>query len=251
MPSNHSDCNHGLPTCEPPTMLAALLSAVYHPFQYHRLGNTVRDYHGNFEVHLTANLSPHAITSFAAWCQEHNLKCVHIILARGESADQPMATWRRGATRLATVLAHAHELAADATARGFAITRVKVEADPSNPDVPVTDADIADHEAHNYFEHHVKLKRPTTASRELLLSVCERHAAHLSHNALRADGEFEVRFVTQRAYAVGRHTALAKLDRLLAELRSLNETILEHEAEYCVFDSNLQLDAGWLLPATV
>jgi hypothetical protein len=208
--------------------------------------SAVREYRGHFEVHLTSRTEALADADrFADWCQSRGLKCVRIVLARGHTADQPMATWRRSSTTLSAVVDEANRLAVDATT-GFPIMRVKVEADPFNADVPVEDTDTAAHDPSNYFEHHVKLRRMPDDPREVLLAVCERHAAHLSRNAFRDGGEFEERFVTLRGYGIGRTTALARLERLLAGLRELGETIVEHESEYCVYDTNLQLDAGWL-----
>lgn len=205
----------------------------------------MQDFRGHFEVHLTARADgPAAADRFAGWCRDRGLKCVRIVLDRGRSADQPMATWRRSQTTLPEVVAEAEARAAEATRAGFGVTRVKVEADPHNPGVPTGDTDP--HEPGCYFEHHVKLRRSPAAPRDALLAVCERHAAHLSRNAFRDGGDWEERFVTRRAYGVGRATALARLDRLLADLRELGETVLEHESEYVVHDTNLALDAGWL-----
>jgi acetyl-CoA acetyltransferase len=203
------------------------------------------EYHGHFEVHLTARTDDRAAAErFAGWCHGRGLKCVHIVLARGATTDQPMATWRRSATALSAVLTEAHRLAADAADAGFAVVRLKVEVDPNNVDVPVTDADP--HPPETYFEHHAKLLRPSGADRTELLAVCERHAAHLSRNAFRDGGEVEERFVTLRNYGVGRVTALARMEQLLADLHALGETVVECESEFCVFDTNLNLDAGWL-----
>jgi hypothetical protein len=202
----------------------------------------VCEYRGHFEVHLTVQDDDR----FTAWCRDRSLKCVRIVLAQGRTTNQPMGTWRRSATSLSAVVAEAGRLVADAAGAGFIVTRVKVEADPHNADVPASDADAAGHDPTNYFEHHVKLRRDPAAPRDALLAVCERHAAHLSRNAFRDGGDVEERFVTQRAYGVGRSTSAERLGRLLADLRDLGEIVTESESEYCVYDTNLQLDAGWL-----
>jgi hypothetical protein len=157
-----------------------------------------------------------------------------------------MATWRRKSTTLSAVLEEARRLADDAAGAGLMVVRSKVEADPRNAGVPEDDADAPGHGPANYFEFHVKLRRGRFAPCDALLAVCERHAAHLSRNAFRDGGVFEERFVTQRAYGVGRATASARLGLLLADLRALGEEVVETESEYCVYDSNLGLDAGWL-----
>lgn len=201
------------------------------------------DYRGHFEVHLTAAAGD--ADGFATWCRGRGLKCVRIVLARGATADQPMATWRRADTTLPAVRAEAERLAADATAAGFAVVRLKVEVDPGNADVPQKDAEAV---PGLYFESHVKLRLPTGAPSDGLLAACERHAAHLSRNAFREGGGWQERFVTLRGYGVGWATAAARLGDLLAALAAAGESVVEHEAEYCVYDSNLALDAGWLTP---
>ncbi len=211
----------------------------------------MREYPGHFEVHLTARAGgADAAERFAGWCRGRGLKCVRIVLARGEAADQPMATWRRSSTTLSAVVAEAHRLAGEAAASGHGVVRVKVEADPHNVDVPSEDAEAAGHDERNYFECHVKIRRAPDAPREALLGVCERNGAHLSRNAFRDGGGVEERFVTQRGYACGLLTAAARLGALMADLDGVGEEVVEHETEYCVYDTNLRLDDGWLPDAS-
>jgi hypothetical protein len=208
----------------------------------------MRNYFGDFEVHLTVQAADDAaIGRFRAWCGERGYKCVRIVLARGRHVEQPMATWRRRGVALPAVREEAERSAADIHCAGFPITRVKIEAAPHNDEIPVHDSDAADHDASNYFEHHIKLLRGVAAPRGPLIEVCERHAAHLSRNAFRQPAEgTEERFVTVRFYGVGRATSEAQLQALLGALVELGEMIVEHESEYCVYDSNVELDAGWL-----
>ena len=70
-------------------------------------------YRGEFEVHLTVETrSAAALERFRVWCAEQGFKCVHIVLSRGDHAEQPMATWRRGITTLPPVRAPARYCAA-------------------------------------------------------------------------------------------------------------------------------------------
>ncbi|MGF1578974.1 MAG: hypothetical protein ACFCD0_06390 [Gemmataceae bacterium] len=158
-----------------------------------------------------------------------------------------MATWRRGNTEFSLVLEEAKLHAANLNSNDLPVVRVKVEAGPFNFEIPITDKDAADHDANNYFEHHIKLRRSESALQGQLLEVCQHHNAHLSRNAFRQveDGQ-EERFVTLRTYNAGRTTSSQQLERLLGALRELNEQIIEYESEYCVYDSNLDLDSGWL-----
>jgi hypothetical protein len=208
----------------------------------------MRDYRGHFEVHITVLAATTALLGrFAEWCRIRELKCVRIVLARGEHVEQPMATWRRSNTTLPLIVEEAQRCAAELTGMAIPVVRVKVEASPHNQEVPLHDADATAHGADNYFEHHVKLLRDTTAPCQGLLRACEQYGAHLSRNAFRevAQGQ-EERFVTLRSYGVGWIASQRQLQLLLAALNELGEQVVEHESEYCVYDSNLALDAGWL-----
>jgi hypothetical protein len=208
----------------------------------------MRDYRGDFEVHLTVRAAGAApLDRFRAWCRERDFKCIHIVLARGDNPDQPMASWRRRATTLPEVLRDAQQHAAELGGLAVLVVRLKVEAAPHNDEVPAHDADAAGHAPENYFEHHTKLLRATAAPAADLAQTCERFGAHLSLNAFRqaAPGQ-EERFVTLRCYAVGRDTAGPRFGQLLAALTELGEQVIGQESEYCVYDSNLGIDAGWL-----
>jgi hypothetical protein len=188
-----------------------------------------------------------SLARFRAWCEGRAFKCVRIVLARGEHVEQPMATWRRGPTTLPLVLDEARHVAAS---MDWPVVRVKVEASPDNDEVPRDNTDMGGHDAANYFEHHVKLRRETSATRDALLRVCQVHGAHLSRNSFHEDHSgWEVRFVTLRSYGVGRGASERQVQRLLADLAALGEDVLETESEYCVHDSNLDLDRGWLTTA--
>jgi hypothetical protein len=210
--------------------------------------NIMRHYRGDFEVHITvlARDKP-SLAPFLQWCRIRECKCVWIVLARGEHVEQPMATWRRQDTNLAQVVEEAQSCAADLNRAAIPVVRVKVEAAPDNDEVPLDDTDAVAHAIGNYFEHHIKLLRDKTAPREALLRACERSGAHLSRNAFREVGAGqEERFVTIRSYGVGWISSERHLRQLLAVLEGLGEQILKHESEYCVYDSNIGLDAGWL-----
>ena len=161
----------------------------------------MREYSGDFEAHLTVAVeNPSGLEVFRKWCEQRQLKCVRIVLSRGEHVEQPMATWRRGDSVCSTMLEECRTFAAEAADCGLEVVRLKIETAPDNDEVPITDGDAAEHATDNYFEHHVKLRRPTDASRSALEQICDRLGAHLSKNACRraADGH-EERFVTLRA----------------------------------------------------
>jgi hypothetical protein len=204
---------------------------------------------GEFETHLTVRLAEgQTVESLRAAPAARGLKCTHIVLARGRAPSQPMLT-RDGRGTLAGELAEATALRGALEGDGFAVSRVKVEAAPWNDDVPESDGDGAAQPAHRYFEHHVKMLLDEGVDARSLAELAQRHAAHLSHNALRRrdDGRLE-RFVTQRCHGVGRDTARARLEALLADLRGGQYDVIDVEEEFVVYDSDLSLDAGWIEP---
>jgi hypothetical protein len=187
-------------------------------------------YRGAFEAHLTVATTQQA--QLAAVCEQLGVAYIAIELASGAHASQPMtASHHHG--ELAAVLAEISALHDRLVAAGFAVVRVKLEADPSNPGVPVTDG-----ETDGYFEFHVKVRDPDVAR---LTTTSERHGARVSQNA-RDDIS---RFVTLRVHGAGRATADARLGELLAALAADGHAVLDTTREYTIYDSALELDAGW------
>lgn len=207
------------------------------------------EFAGDFETHITVQcLEGAGVEPIRIWGEERNLKFHHILLDRGQFASQPMLT-RFGRGRLSDELAAAEGTGRDLNLVGFAVLRVKIEAAPWNDGVPRTSEDAAAQPGDRYFEHHIKLLLPADANLLALCELADAHSAHLSRNArrFRDDGLCE-RFVTQRCRSAGRIEAGEQLDTLLREIRSACHPILEIEEEYVVYDSNLAIDAGWILP---
>jgi hypothetical protein len=200
----------------------------------------------HYETHLTlAADDPGPLDALRAWAESCGLKWTQIVLDRGRTPLQPMITfWDRGT--LADQHDRARRLTREIAARAARVVRVKIEASVANDDVPQTDAEIPPGST-SYFEHHVKVVLGDAARIEELGALAVRHAARLSRNArrVRSDGRCE-RFVTQRVARRGAETARERLDRLLCELRTTQFDVLDVEAEYVLFDSAIELDAGWL-----
>lgn len=202
---------------------------------------------GTFEAHVTVEADTlDRRERFRALCAERGVKCVLIELPRGQTRSQPMtSSYHRG--ELADVAREVADLAAAVQAASFPVSRVKLEAVITNAGLPQTDAEALAFPASNYFEFHVKALLPADADLDALRAVCERHRAHLSSNALKgdADGRSE-RFVTQRAYGVGRAAAEAAFERLTADLSAAGYSLSNKLREYTLYDSNVAVDAGWI-----
>jgi hypothetical protein len=198
---------------------------------------------GDFEIHLTG--SEWQVDKLAAFAARRGVKFSHIQLHQGMTPSQPMLTVSGSGT-----LVDLHDLAArwraELAEEGLRVVRVKIEAAPWNEGVPRSDEDARDD---LYFEHHVKVRQPTSDPRGpvRLMRAVVGHDAHVSINARRTRAVgFQERFVTQRCHGVGRSTARARLDALLAALHESEIEILEVEEEYVVHDDALHVDRGWL-----
>ena len=205
------------------------------------------EFSGEFETHITVRFTPSEdIVDLKAWAKAHGMKCLHILLDRGEAPSQPMLThWGKGS--LSQQKAIAESLCQDLTSAGFTVTRLKMEGSPENEDVPQSPMDAARHPLERHFEHHLKLLLTPAADISSLTDIAQQHHAHLSRNALRTRSDaYQERFVTQRCCGVGLPEARQQLEALVTALTIQGYRILEVEQEFVVYDTNLALDAGWL-----
>ncbi len=203
---------------------------------------------GDFEIHLTAALCDDAdLNRWRAFCEAQQIKCVYIVLDRGAHVSQPMTSARLHGTLLQTWSAakQAVELLEYAQ---FDVTRVKIEAAPHCQGIPQSDADVLVWPATCYFEHHAKLLLPMGEVPAALRALCELYGAHQSRNAFkqREDG-WQERFATLRLHGVGWLAAREAFQTFDRALLSGGWQLLKSESEYCVYDSRVELDAGWLL----
>ncbi len=191
---------------------------------------------GEFEIHITVQGNRDTLVD---WAERHTLKVTEIVLDCGAHPTQLMVT-SEGSGIYTDIAVAAEQLRAQLCATGFPPSRVKIEAAPWNRGIPQESVPPG-----TYFEHHVKLLLPANADLAGLKERVIAHGAHLSRNArrVRPDGMLE-RFVTQRCYGVGQPRAHAAYLTLLAALA--DQTILESEEEFVVYDSAPALDSGWL-----
>ncbi len=203
------------------------------------------EYAGELETHLTIRIDESKnVDELRMWGLENGLKCLHIILARGDHPSQPMLT-RRAKGKLCEEIAVARRLKDALDAEGFAVQRIKIEAAPWNEGVPQTVADLKGDAPEKYFESHVKILADDRQPLVELTAAVEKHSAHLSRNALRVrpDGSRE-RFVTLRCPSVGYIEAAVKLKRLITEIEHLGYPVVDVKEEYVIYDDNLPIDAG-------
>jgi hypothetical protein len=205
------------------------------------------EFTGELETHLTICLSESkSIEHLRDWGAAHGLKCLHIVLEQGEVISQPMLT-RRSTGKLTNEIDGANRLKNLLIADGFSVSRLKIEAAPWNEDVPQSAAELKEHLSQRYFESHIRIICNKDADNSELIEAVKPHSAHLSRNALSCCVEgLEERFVTQRCRTGGYAESWKRLNTLLREIRALGYTVIDVEEEYVVYDSNLEIDAGWI-----
>ena len=194
---------------------------------------------GVYEAHVT--VAPCDPLAFAAACEALEVKCIAIELSRGAEPIQPMTGSHHRGTLLA-VQQEVHGLAAELVRRGFQVTRTKLEAVGSHPELPLTDAAAASIPPSRYYEHHLKIALAPGTSSEGLEGPLRALGAHLSRNARRP----LERFITVRSPQVGRATADARFAAVEAFVRAQGLTVRNRVREYTMYDSAAEVDRGWL-----
>lgn len=205
------------------------------------------EFSGELETHLTVSLKgTESIRELQKLAEIHNLKCLHIILERGDTTSQPMLTWRAQGG-LTSQTEKAQNLKEIISAAGFPVIRTKIEAAPWNEDVPQTESELQKQSDGRYFESHIRILLDLQAKNRRIKEIAERHSAHFSRNAFREpQNGFEERFVTQRNWNVWYSESNRKLNDLLNEIKNSGYTVIDVEEEFVVFDSNLEIDRGWI-----
>jgi non-canonical purine NTP pyrophosphatase (RdgB/HAM1 family) len=197
---------------------------------------------GVFESHVT--VAPCNEGAFAQTCDALGVKALFIQLPQGENPRQPMSgAHHRGPLR--DVLQTVHELARDIARAGFQVVRTKLEAVGPHREVPQTDADAQATPRTQYFEHHAKLLLPPSANEPEIEAAFAQLGAYLSRGAPRADGA-NLRFVTLRSWGLGQSSAEARFDSVQALAERLGLPLRNRLREYTVYDSSLEVDAGWM-----
>lgn len=190
-----------------------------------------------FELHLTIDdPGPDRLDAFAAWCRQQGAKPIIIELARGAVTQQPMLGKVVYSANLQEALATAEALSDALQTAGFIGKRIKIE-------IPAYCAAQIEPSANGftpYYEWHAKVPY---IDPERLLNIALEHGAHLSRNAI--SGVSGSRFVTLREYGAF-HTFQERTAALQSALLLGGWEILKLESEYCIYDSDISLDRGWL-----
>jgi hypothetical protein len=201
---------------------------------------------GFFEVHITVDdENQETFSRFKNTCSEFGIKAIRIELPRG-SIPTHLIT---GSFHLGTfqeVYAEAESIAATLAARGFNVTRIKIESTMNNDSVPKTDQEAAQRPDSNYFEFHVKIPITNDQRAAEAKAICKNYGAYLSRNpSNQMNDGIPLRFCTLRIRGKGKQSAIGLFERFLSDLRGIGFKLSNILREYTLFDSNLGLDDGW------
>jgi hypothetical protein len=190
-----------------------------------------------FEIHLTTNdIGENQKSSFEKSCVEKGGKPLLIELAQGEHCKQPMMSLVIHRNHLDEAILSANDFAKQFNAEGFFVQRIKIEI-PAEFEKQVEK--IKSETFLPYFEWHGKVEFENVPE---LLSICLKHRAHLSKNALAKNNS--LRFVTLREYE-NSEIFQSRVVNLVNEL-NLAGWKINKQFEYCVYDNFIGLDQGWL-----
>lgn len=191
-----------------------------------------------FELHIsTKDLLENQIQGFELFCESIEAKPILIELSEGQFYRQPMISKvincenKEALEREVSLVYEAFNTA------NFPVVRVKIE-------VPFWDKKRTENyysnSEENYFEWHGKI---IFSKPKRLAEICKKYEGHLSKNSLKKDPD--KKFITLRDY--GEEVSIQKrIEGLKKELQKQKIQLIKEELEYCIFDSNVQLDKGWI-----
>lgn len=203
-----------------------------------------KQFAGDFETHITVELSDSDINLFCEICEKIGVKPVFIQLPNGKFPSQPMTACDSKGT-LDSVLKAAQKLVIQLTDHGFKCIRVKIEASPFNEDLPQNFIETAKLPDTMYFEYHVKVLLDDTQN-QIAREICGEFGAHLSQNVFKIrDNGLTEKFITLRMYGFGLLEARSRVEQLMLAIQKCELKTLKSVLEYCVYDTNTAIDEDW------
>jgi hypothetical protein len=132
----------------------------------------------------------------------------------------------------------------------FEIIRLKLEAMAWNPGVPITNEQSHALPEGNYFEYHLKLDAPVSLENDEQLKQLARQLTQelgvrvpFSCNNM---GDKNQRFLNARTYGIGASESAAIVAQITEALLTKGFKVQKIIQEFIVFDTNKELDRGWL-----
>ena len=216
---------------------------------------------GVFEIHVFVeplDPPPDRVEAFRVACASSSSGAMKALLLQLDYVGKGFVGVLQSSRYIQGDVAAAREAAStDASvlrAAGFTVIREKVEALASNPGVPRDLAEAASSPADRYFEFHLLIdgkhgplsEHDMLALRGLSTEFAQRcsRPVPFSYNALKPSQ----RFLNLRARGCGSAEAMQPVEQLAVAIAARELVVKKTIAEYICFDSNRDVDNGWLEP---
>ncbi|MFN8673059.1 MAG: hypothetical protein U0457_13395 [Candidatus Sericytochromatia bacterium] len=198
--------------------------------------NQLEKFEGTYEIHISI-LDTFDNNKFYEICKLLKVKPIIIDFNNDKTKNQPMISKKIKDSPKNTLelIEKMYKIMLD----NFSITRLKIEADINNKNIPLLDEQ---HDKNCYFENHLRLIWDKNILEKKLAQELRVYNGHLSKNSLSNNKN---RFVTQRFYKYGYHKAKEELEKLCNFIDSKNIKYDKKIYEYTIYDSNLELDSSW------
>ena len=190
------------------------------------------------ELHITCNaLTSNQIETFENFCYSIDSKPIVILLSSGENKQQPMISKIISCKDKNDIKKELDFIKSKFKANGYRITRIKMEVAPWD----IMEAEqMFNRKKENYFEWHGKINIENEKNATLAISE---FGGHISRNVLKKNPNFKL--VTIRDYGTEQDIK-EKIIKLKKGLDQIGINFIKEELEYCIFDSNVSLDKGWI-----
>lgn len=217
---------------------------------------------GLFEIHITvdhlANRGFYNLFNYVSkQADQGSMKLIFAVAKDGEHKDQYMISKFKNGT-MDEVIERADQIKREMESVGISILRVKVESMAFNEGVPSTEDDYKTFLNNRtnccgsvYFEFHAKLKVNSLEKIEKIIKqISDKYYDLIS---VKVALSFNIcgskqPLLTIRIYHHGRNIALEYKDKILEEIKENGYHITDAiQQEFSVYDSNDDLDKGWLL----
>jgi hypothetical protein len=188
---------------------------------------------------------------FVAVCEQIGIKplCLGLdYVGKGVVSVLQTTRYHETADVPASVEFMLHE--AEALQEHFEVVRLKLEAMAENRGVPQTDREAEQVPGDTYFEYHIKVDGPVSPENDERLKVLARDLTDelgvkvpFSCNNMRDKTQ---RYLNLRTYRIGYASSAAVVQRAVEAIARHGFTPAKVIREFIVYDTNKDLDRGWL-----
>lgn len=191
-----------------------------------------------FQFHVTiSDIHKEKQEVFIKFCEQNQLKPLMIVLLEGDYINQPMFTKVIESQTYESALEEINILAKNVQEKGFVICRIKAEIFSEDSSYYPNGVSSS---FNPYYECHLRVQIENQSAAEQL---CKENDAHLSRNSFDSN---HIKYITIREYG-SKSLFDQRVKTLIKAINEYHILLIKQKLEYCIYDSNLELDRGWAL----